>query len=163
MRGVRSAVVQRPVASPPPDYSIPTLSLPQPWAGLIARGACVLANREVALGYRGALLIHASQEMDERALFALRTHRHPVTNAPSKIEIDAAMLHHGGVIGAARLTSCVRTYQSDWFLGPFGLIFTSACELPFTPCYAREDIFDLVRCEPRLNFEMILSDLKNQR
>lgn len=139
---------------------LPALSLPQPWAGLVASGVCPLINQGWPISYRGGVLIHASEEMDDMTLRRLGGHRHPIADAPSTIEVSATMLHRGGLVGAARIASCVRTYESGWFAGPFGVVFANACELPFTPCRGGVGLFDVAREEPGLVVEMILADLR---
>ncbi|MEK7794267.1 MAG: ASCH domain-containing protein [Candidatus Hydrogenedentota bacterium] len=78
------------------------LSIRQPWAELLARGIKDVENRSWSTDYRGPLLIHAGQKIDEKAL---------VQFAQRGIRFRLAT---GAIIGAATLIDCTAERRSDW-------------------------------------------------
>lgn len=80
------------------------LSIPQPWASLLSRGATRFVVREEATTYRGTIAIHASGEIDPEAVervqsdpeFAARLAAGGLTSAS---DIDA--LPRDAIVGAA--------------------------------------------------------------
>jgi hypothetical protein len=114
------------------------LSVKQPWATLLVRGAKTIEVRRWPTARQGRVLIHASSVPDERpAVWAL---------VPEEL-LEEARQGNGGIVGAAELTGCVayRTGEAfaadrerhlndpSWFEGPvlYGFTFTAATVLPF--------------------------------
>jgi hypothetical protein len=79
------------------------ITLHQPWASLVAMGIKKVETRSWKTGYRGELLIHASQSITKEGL-ALS--RHP------KVKLDFYHLPVGQIIGSVKLDNVVKS--ADW-------------------------------------------------
>ena len=84
------------------------ISLLQPWASLVVKGAKKIETRSWATPYRGTLLIHAS--MGKKALWLL-------DNPPfSHYFSNKADMTHGCIIGQVTLTAIIK--MEDFNLSP---------------------------------------------
>lgn len=120
-----------------PTYA---LSLKQPWAALVVAGLKTIEVRKWATSVRGRVYIHAARLSDDRP------------EGWARVTDDLRPLAEctGGLIGAAKLTACVRyrtatgfaadtpkhLNDASWFEPPqmFGFCFRDAVTLPFVPC-----------------------------
>jgi ASCH domain len=109
----------------------------QPWAWLIVHGYKDIENRTWATRYRGTLLIQASanrptkRKLEEIRLFARRRG----VELPEEFE-------RGGIVGMAKLESCITSSQSKWFEGPIGWVFSNPKKLQFIPLKGQLGLFD---------------------
>lgn len=102
------------------------LTIHQPWAWLIVNGHKNIENRKSRTGYRNTLHIHAGATVDVTA-YAQVKKDHPSIQLPALDEFRT-----GGIIGAARLASCVSVSASPWAIpGYWHYILTDAKPLPF--------------------------------
>ncbi len=129
------------------------LSIRQPWAELIVRGAKDVENRTWTTQYRGPLLIHAPYLVSRLT--------------PQLISLcqDAGIdpwtldgLGIGGIVGIADLVECVEESDSEWFGGPYGFVLAHARRLPFRPCPGRLGLFDLACPEDEFNRQSAAAD-----
>jgi hypothetical protein len=135
------------------------LSLHQPWASLIVRGAKRYDTRRWSTTYRGRLGIHAARhwcaEMDELC------QREPIRSLLRAAGYaSAADLPHGALLGTVELVDCFPVSSSrleqvpaaERDLGEYGpgrLVWQFAAALPLAepvPCVGRLGLFD--RAEP---------------
>ena len=99
------------------------LSLKQPWATVIVQGIKPIENRKWSTSYRGPLLIHASKNWDKEGAQWI------VDHFPELKELINWTNHlKGKIIGQVEMVNCVRHYNSEWFFGPYGLVFELAHE-----------------------------------
>jgi hypothetical protein len=110
------------------------LSIRQPWAWAILHADKDVENRTWATDYRGPILLHAGQKLEDQAVS----------------EIEAAFglivpddLPRGGIVGAVRIVGCVQESASSWFSGPFGFVLADSQPLPFLPLRGQLGIFDV--------------------
>ena len=117
------------------------LSVRQPWAYLIVAGYKPVENRTWNTCYRGPLLIHASQAMEENDFPVQREwiktlNQYLIAGDESPIVIPED-LPRGAIVGAATLShvDCGNGYQGDglacsspWFEGPYGFHMADAVE-----------------------------------
>lgn len=111
------------------------------WAWLIAHGYKDVENRTWATTHRGAILIHASASLRsadyESALATIK-------RAGLNIRLpDQPDLPRGGIVGLSRISGCVDSSRSAWFVGPYGFELQSSCPIPFHPCKGRLGIFNV--------------------
>lgn len=135
--GNQIGIVYNDIAKAMLNGNVPTLSIKQPWAWLIANGYKPVENRDWYSKYRGPLLIHASKEVD-KAGYAFVANEFPELfdklPAPSSIE-------RGGIVGVAMMTDCVTKHISLWFFGKYGFVLDEATPLPFKPMKGQLGIF----------------------
>lgn len=117
------------------------LSIRQPWAALIVHGVKPVENRSRRFNHRGLILIHAGKEPDAEALDAAARDIHPVTGRPWEWPVLA--MQFGGVVGCAEIVDCVGRHDSEWFVGPHGLVLARARALPFRPWPGQLGLFDI--------------------
>ena len=107
------------------------ISVRQPWAWLIVAGYKDIENRKWRTSYRGPLLIHASQAMEENDF---PVQREWIETCGLVIPED---LPRGAIVGSATLShvDCGDGYQGDglacsspWFEGPYGFHMADAVE-----------------------------------
>lgn len=105
----------------PAGPTLPTLSLWQPWASLIAAGVKMHETRHWPTRVRGRVAIHAAKRLD-------------LDDAPDRLCAfalgagwDRGELPHGAVVAIAELTACMRTEEvadrverADFEAGNFG-------------------------------------------
>lgn len=120
------------------------ISIPQPYAGLVAAGLVDVVNRAWPTAYRGPLLIHAGRNVDACAALAVRCGFHPRShvNMPEIAPYGHGLeLKAGGLVGVADLVDVVEAHSSPWFEGPHGLVFANARPLPFIPHVGQVRLF----------------------
>jgi hypothetical protein len=93
------------------------LSIRQPWADLIVRGAKDIENRSWPTKYRGPILVHASLKLDREAC--------------NEYGLHPSTFLTGGVVGIAEITNCVLEHHSRWFKGPYGFVLRNPRPLEF--------------------------------
>ena len=120
------------------------LSIRQPWARLIVSGSKNIENRTWSTRYRGALLIHASLNVNGREC--------------RRYGLDPANLETGGVVGFAEIVDCVTKHKSKWFEGPVGFVLRRRKKLPFV---AWKGTLGLRDAPKRLLRRLDLSALRN--
>ena len=129
------------------------ISVRQPWAWLIVAGHKDIENRTWRTSYRGPLLIHASQAMEEDD-FPMQ--RQWIKESGIVIPED---LPRGAIVGAATLTDVhdwasppytgsvpgqVKYSPSPWFEGPYGFEMADAVEFAESiPCRGQLSIRDI--------------------
>ena len=99
-----------------------TLTVKQPWAGLIVTGLKDIENRTWKTNYRGKLLIHASKAYNKKE--RIETEDFICRNILTKGELsnlrndDGTIRHYcgeyGTIIGEVELIDCVRNHSSNW-------------------------------------------------
>ena len=148
------------------------LSIRQPWASLIVKGASVfksvdngngstrvefagvifkgIENRRWATKYRGRIYVHASSKADDFIKTTKWLGGH-IGLAPSACMLLASTKYSpkGCIIGEVDIVDCVAESKSPWFVGAFGfrLANPKAYEVPI-PCKGRLGFF-----EPDINKE----------
>lgn len=125
------------------DFTLPILSIRQPWAWLIANAGKDIENRNWPTKYRGAFYVHASlgctqQEYRDAVEFATSVLNFSLNNLP-----HLKQLERGGIIGITELVNCVRQSTSPWFTGDFGFVLRNSKPLPFNPCKGKLGFFRL--------------------
>lgn len=83
--------------------ALPALSIRQPWASLIAAGDKSIELRNWATDYRGWIWLHASRQVDLKAMELL--------------DLRAADFPTGGLLGIGQLSTCqlIRS-RSEWLV-----------------------------------------------
>ena len=122
-------------------------SIRQPWAWLVAAGHKPIENRDWTprnpnLRFRGDFLIHAGQAVDRSAMELVQMGRHPVTGIRLPFEPPSEFAL-GGIVGAASVSGVVTAHDSDYFVGPYGLVVSNARELPFVSCKGQLGFFNV--------------------
>ena len=92
------------------------LSIRQPWCHHILHDGKDVENRDWPTRYRGWFLVHAGKALDGTLPLAL------------------ADVPRGGIVGAARITDCVSSSDSYWWMGKFGFVLANAVPIPLVPC-----------------------------
>lgn len=123
------------------DFSLPVISIRQPWAEAIVAGLKDVENRSWRTHFRGPVLIHAGSkrlapELDD--YLDLKSAR-GITEKTGRRWLDVEL---GGIVGMAEIVDCVsfdsladqRHVGSPWFTGPWGWVLRNARRLPFYPC-----------------------------
>jgi hypothetical protein len=99
------------------------LSVRPPWSTLIVAGIKPVENRSWSSLYRGKLLIHSSQKWDYSGAEWI------CEKFPYLRGFIAHSRHlKGYIIGSVEMIACVKSYPSEWFFGPYGLIFRNPIE-----------------------------------
>lgn len=123
------------------------LSIRQPWVWAILNAGKRVENRTQRWDYRGEVLLHASlfgaltaaqrRKMGTGAEIRLTRAQDTVLEELEIVRdiygIDAIELpritprmlfgdHLGAIVGKARIVDCVEESDSQWFVGPFGLV-----------------------------------------
>lgn len=98
-----------PIADPYLIPEIKAISLTQPWASLIVRGAKRMETRSWAAGYRGWVAIHASSKFP-------RDCRELMEHGTFKAGLGDGPVHIGGIVGLAYLKASVRTEKAAEYL-----------------------------------------------
>lgn len=110
-----------------PDFSLPILSIRQPWAWLIVNCHKPVENRGWPTRVRGPILIHAGKQWDKDFDYEWGEDL-----IQSQIPI-ASKMELGGIVGMASISDCVSQMDSPWFFGLYGFILKGAHPLPFYP------------------------------
>lgn len=129
------------------------LSVQQPWPWLmlrpdltnpLARRAAAerrefkdVENRTWSTRFVGPLLVHAGQKIDEAA-YAWVADRFPRIKLPRPEELE-----RGGIVGRVIVARCVTSFDSPWFVGPFGFVLESPDPLPLHKCRGHLGFFDV--------------------
>ena len=119
------------------------LSIRQPWAWLIATGLKDIENRTWETNFRGTFLIHAGKSFDYEGYEWVISEMGVAFPAPSQFEL-------GGIVGEAEIVDCVTSFDSPWFLGPYGFVLRNARPRTFTPLSGKLGFFDLEDLEAKL-------------
>lgn len=91
-----------------------TLTLTQPWASLVARGAKKVETRSWRTSYRGPLAIHAARRFPIWArCYAMAEPCRPAFQGFPEAMAEAAGFPLGVVIATCTLTDCVPTEKFD--------------------------------------------------
>ena len=117
----------RPTKAPTDRAEWDCLSIRQPYAWAIIKGAKDVENRKWRLNYRGRLYIHASlkaypQDVAEDVVARVADHLGmPVADALAdyRQHVETA---RGAIIGSVTMFGCAVSYDSAWFEGPFGFL-----------------------------------------
>lgn len=144
------------------DFSLPVLSIRQPWASLIIHSTKDVENRTWWTRVRGPVLIHAGLQPDctieelnafvrERDICTVpgcgygqggdlaemrrRVQEWPLRDKPLRD------YPRGGIIGMVDIVDCVDRMDSTWFTGPWGFVLRNARPLPFFPCKGKLGFF----------------------
>jgi hypothetical protein len=83
-----------------------------------------IENRAWKTNYRGRLLIHAAQQIDERGVWILGATRAIFKNDMDRL-YKLPVIHRGYIIGAVDLIDCVTVSASKWFAGPCGFVLAN--------------------------------------
>lgn len=118
------------------DFSLPVLSIRQPWAWLILHAGKDIENREWPTKFRGKFLIHAGKDCTKEeywdaiqtAAMAFKGTQYSVQGIPALDQIQ-----RGGIVGSVELIACVRGSTSKWFFGSYGFALRNPQPLPFHP------------------------------
>jgi len=113
------------------------LSIRQPWARLIINGYKDIENRTWKTKFRGKVLIHASQKIDN-FLYVSSDSRFKNILLPAPKELET-----GGIIGEIDIIDCVDSCSSIWFEGPYGFVLRNPRRLPFKPCKGKLGFFEI--------------------
>jgi hypothetical protein len=130
-----------------------SLSIRQPWAGLILCGLKTVEVRSWTTGMRGRILIHAAKTRDER----------PEATRWVRPEFASFCQPVGGILGAVDLVECIayttfQTFEADlaihlndpaWFQasGLFGFRMANPIRLPFRPLSGQTRFFTVDNIE----------------
>lgn len=118
------------------------LSIKQPWAWLIVNGFKDIENRTWATKVTGEILIHAGKKPDTLSSDEKQAIENKIGRAlPTEFEL-------GGIVGKARIKTCVTWSSSFWFGGPCGFVLEDARILPFKPCKGQLGFFDVEDITP---------------
>jgi hypothetical protein len=103
------------------------LSIKQPWAWAVVRGAKRVENRRWRTTHRGPVLIHASAGISGQAEFDRLRSTFRLT-APDRVDIE-----RGCIVGVVYLVDVVTRKNAKrygkWFTGKYGWVFTDAIAL----------------------------------
>jgi hypothetical protein len=94
------------------------LSIRQPWPHRIFHEGKDIENRDWPTRYQGWFMIHAGVSREELDL-------------DDPIETG---LPRGGLVGLARIVSCVDRADSPWFFGRYGFVLRDAMPIPLIKC-----------------------------
>lgn len=118
------------------------LSIRQPWASLILYGGKDIENRMWYTTFRGRVLIHAAKTQDPMddalALFG----KGGMSDQEARVAL-MLLFPAGGIIGSVEIVDCVRSSDSPWFEGPFGLLLRDPQPLSFRPCRGWPGFFEV--------------------
>ena len=96
-----------------------TLTIKNPWAGLILLGMKDVENRTWKTDYRGKLLIHSSKskkDLRENEDYIARNilTQEEYDSLSKNINAQTVCRSFGKIIGEVELVDCVQNYQSKW-------------------------------------------------
>ena len=113
-------------------YTLPVLSVKQPWASAIIQSGKDCENRTWKVDYRGNLLIHASKQPDpEGDVFISEIG----TEIPNTQKL-------GGIIGCVHLDRIVKGHSSPWAQpGQYHWILSNPRILPFLPIAGQQGLW----------------------
>ena len=112
------------------------ITIKQPWAWLIIHGDKDVENRTWFAHYRGPVFIHASKSFDQDGFeYVQRKGLWHFNNSENFVK--------GGIVGIVRIEGCTKSYDSEWFEGPFGFVLYKPQAVKFTPCRGQLGIWDI--------------------
>ncbi|MBI9110253.1 ASCH domain-containing protein [Maridesulfovibrio ferrireducens] len=136
----------------------PTLSVRQPWAGLIALGIKDIENRSWSASpkyYGQTFIIHAGKQVDREAMCGSSSVIDAAEGLVSyvgasfddfraRLPGNEHVFQTGGIVGSAVLTGCTQLHHSPWAqptTGTIHWIFEQANPFPFQPLKGQLGIF----------------------
>jgi hypothetical protein len=118
-------------------WSLPALSIMQPWPYLIFHAGKDFENRDWRTSFRGPFLIHTGIKFDTNHCRIDESPWHGIA-APGHYDM-------GGIVGMAEIVDCIGLddprSDSPWFFGKFGFVLANARPLPFRPCPGKLSFF----------------------
>lgn len=119
------------------DFSLPVLSIRQPWAWLILNVGKDIENRDWYTKYRGRFNIHAGKsKIRDEFWDAMKFANISANDMP-----DDDYLSRGGIVGSAELVDCVTQSPSKWFVGKYGFVLRNPQPHQFYPCKGQLGFF----------------------
>ena len=114
------------------------ISIRQPWAWLIVNGIKDVENRKWRTHFRGPVLVHAGQKIEEYAFDYITEKFSDTIKIPPPDQLEC-----GGIIGVTTIIDCIESYSdSPWhILGSYGFILRESKPLPFMPCKGKLNFF----------------------
>ncbi|MET4341977.1 hypothetical protein [Bradyrhizobium sp. RT9a] len=122
---------------------LPTLALSvrQPWAWAIVSAGKDIENRSWqavnhGLKRRGRIAVHASKGLGKEEYESARDFINEILAAgpDDRLRCPAALdLQRGGIIGSVDVVDVVTDSESDWFMGPRGLVLREPQSCTFVP------------------------------
>lgn len=114
-------------ARPKRDSPWKCLSIRQPYAWAVIKGAKDVENRDWRYNYQGRLYIHASlkEEAERIDEVVARVAKHlgiPVARALADYHRHVEK-SRGAIFGSVTMFGCAVSFDSEWFHGPFGFLF----------------------------------------
>jgi hypothetical protein len=117
------------------------LSVRQPWAWAIIHAGKDIENRSWqavnhGLKQRGRIAIHASKGLGKEEYESARDFIDSIlaSRPDNGLRCPAAIdLKRGGIIGSVDVVDVVTDSDSDWFMGPRGLVLRGAMPCEFIP------------------------------
>lgn len=85
-----------------------TLSIRQPWSNLILHGIKDIENRTWRTNYRGRILVHAPERVDEGLSFTVSQ------STSIYIYGELKPFHTSAILGTVEIVDCVRGSNSIW-------------------------------------------------
>jgi len=101
--------------------TVKVLSVRPPWGSFIVSGQKPVENRKWKSNYRGRLYIHSSKTFDEDGARWISL-RFPLLRGQALEKRNHA---HGFIIGHVDMVDCVTIFNSRWFFGKYGFVFTN--------------------------------------
>ena len=98
-------------------YPKKIITIKQPWAWAIIHIGKDIENRKWRTKFRGRVFIHSSLVWDNFGWNWLKA------NMPNKIPSNHNQMQvFGHAIGVVDVVDCVDKSDSDWFMGPYGIV-----------------------------------------
>ncbi len=124
------------------------LSIRQPYAWAIVAGYKPVENRDWPTRFRGRVLIHAGKrEITEDVASVVRTVA--VQTGRTDAEVMREYGDHllagglGAIVGAATITDCVQSMDSEWFYGLHGFVMADPKAIRPVPCKGALSFFNV--------------------
>ncbi|MFA6292557.1 MAG: ASCH domain-containing protein [Victivallales bacterium] len=127
------------------DFSLPVLSIRQPWAWFILNVGKDIENRDWYTKYRGRFLIHAGkgctkEEFSDAVYTAQFAYNSDKYKTPPKLP-GLSVIERGGIVGSVELVDCVAQSPSKWFFGTYGFVLRDPQIHPFYECKGQLGFF----------------------
>lgn len=119
------------------DFSIPVLSVRQPWPWLIIYAGKDVENRNWYSQFRGRFLIHAAKGCTYDEYCEAKEFAESIIGITGLKDLnfpEYEELLRGGIVGQAEISDCVSKSESPWFVGRYGFMLRNSHPLPFYPC-----------------------------
>ena len=118
------------------------LSIQQPYAHLIIHGFFAdgrqqfkdIENRTWYASHRRPFQVHASKKIHQPGIAWVRE-RFPGITLPTEWRT-------GGIIGVVDAIDCLKSHNSPWFSGPYGIVLANPYPVPFVACLGALSFFD---------------------